>query len=154
MDRLGGTEAQPLASNHVMRAISVLGLGLGVDEVRRAMLKSVTIVCSSLLLLLAASVLLAQRVLNHLPCASRSFPGISDADPSIVHEVIARIPERLKVMRRANSLSVSLDLESFRDVRLLVGKEMVTGVECELRVYPKRRASESQRTGLASSSAP
>jgi hypothetical protein len=118
------------------------------------MRKGFTLVWCSLLLFLTASVIVGQTSPQRSSMGFPVIPRIVDVDPSVTHEVIARIPERLKVTRGANSLSVSLDLESLRDVKLLVGKKMVTGVECELRIYPERRASEPQRMGLSSSIAP
>lgn len=80
------------------------------------------------------------------------LPRIADADPSVVHEVDARIPTTLKVARTPDTLSIAFDLKSPQTVKLMVGKNMITGVETDLRVYPEGaiRPPRPQGMGLSS----
>jgi hypothetical protein len=63
------------------------------------------------------------------------LPRIADADPSILHAIVARVPTQLKVARTSGTLSILL--VSPRTVNLTVGQNMVTGFESDLQVYPE-----------------
>jgi hypothetical protein len=79
------------------------------------------------------------------------LPRIADADPSVVHAVEVKIPTSLKVMRTPDAISVALDFETSQTMTLMVGKNMVTGVQSELRVYPEgTRPARPYTVGLSS----
>jgi hypothetical protein len=72
---------------------------------------------------------------------SNQWPGpilspITNADPSIRHSISVRVPTRLKVGRTTDTLSVTIDTNSFEYTNLMVGTNMVTGVRSEWYVYP------------------
>jgi hypothetical protein len=72
------------------------------------------------------------------------LPRIADADPSVIHEVDARIPTALSVTRTPDQLSYQFDRASSQTVKIMVGKNMVTGVRAEFRVYPQGTAPPQQ----------
>jgi hypothetical protein len=80
------------------------------------------------------------------------LPRIADADPSVVHEVTTQIPTKLRVSRTSDTLSIAFDSNSSQAVKLMVGKNMITGVETALRVYPERTNRPSQSRGMGFSS--
>ena len=62
--------------------------------------------------------------------------SIAGADPSSRHPVLVSVPTRLKVTRTDNMLSVELDPTSLEPTNLIVGSNMVTGVQSEEYIYP------------------
>jgi hypothetical protein len=65
------------------------------------------------------------------------LPPIADANPSIRHSISVRVPTRLKVERTADTLSVTINTNSFESANLTVGTNMVTGVQSKIYVYPE-----------------
>ena len=64
------------------------------------------------------------------------YPPTPDADPSTRHEVEVSMPARLSVQRTSTRLSISYDLASEGNVKIMIGKKMSIGIRDELRVYP------------------
>jgi hypothetical protein len=56
----------------------------------------------------------------------RIIPPIADADPSVRHAVLMRVPTRMLVVRHRDSLAVSFP--TLETTNLMVGHKMVTGV--------------------------
>ncbi len=65
------------------------------------------------------------------------YAPIADANPSIRHTVQIPMPTRLSVQRSVNSLSVSFDPASLRNVKIAAGQKMSLGLRYALRVYAK-----------------
>jgi hypothetical protein len=65
------------------------------------------------------------------------LPPIADANPAVRHSIPIRVPTRLKIERTADTLSVEIDTNGFESTNLIVGANMVTGVESRLFVYPE-----------------
>jgi hypothetical protein len=64
-----------------------------------------------------------------------AYPPAPDADPNIRHSVELSVPVRLSVQRIPTSLSVAYELDSVRNVKITVGKNMIVGMKDEFRVY-------------------
>jgi hypothetical protein len=65
-----------------------------------------------------------------------SFPPLTNINPSVTHPVSVRVPTKLKIERTADMLSVTISTNGFESTNLMVGTNMVTGVESELYIYP------------------
>jgi len=65
------------------------------------------------------------------------IPPITNADPSIRCPVSVRVPTKLKIERTSDTLSETIDTNSFESTNLMVGTNMVTGVEGKIYVYPE-----------------
>ena len=74
-----------------------------------------------------------------------TLPPITNADPSIRHSVSVRVPTRLKIERTADTLSVTIDTNSFESINLTVGTNMETGVQSDWYVYPVGEARPAER---------
>lgn len=61
---------------------------------------------------------------------------LADADPTHCHLVSFQIPTQLKIVRTADTRSVSTDTDSLESTNLMVGTNMVTGAQSEFYVYP------------------
>jgi hypothetical protein len=62
------------------------------------------------------------------------LPAITNADPTIIHPISIRVPTKLKIERTADMLSVEIDTNSFESTNLMVGTNMIVGVESQLYV--------------------
>jgi hypothetical protein len=79
-------------------------------------------------------------------------PPITNADPSIRCPVSIRVPTELKIQRTSDTLSVTIDTNSFESTNLMVGTNMVTGVQSKIYVYPEGESRPaSGGSGLSSS---
>ena len=65
------------------------------------------------------------------------IPPITNANPSIRHPIFIRVPTKLKIETASDTLSETIDTNSFESTNLMVGTNMVTGVEGKIYVYPK-----------------
>lgn len=65
------------------------------------------------------------------------LPPITNANPLIRLPFIIHVPARLKIERTTDMLSVEIDRSSFEATNLMVGLNMVTGVESKFYVYPE-----------------
>jgi hypothetical protein len=81
--------------------------------------------------LLAVAVVLGAAIgVGHTPAIHAQLPPFpqysrtADADPSIRHEVVVPMPNRLSVERNSDRLSVGFDLASPRKVKITVGRKM------------------------------
>jgi hypothetical protein len=63
------------------------------------------------------------------------LPPITNANPSIRLPLLVHVPTRLKIERTNDTLSVTIDRSSVEATNLLVGSNMVTGVENIVYVY-------------------
>jgi hypothetical protein len=63
------------------------------------------------------------------------LPPITNANPSIRLPLLVHVPTRLKIERTNDTLSVTIDRSSVEATNLLVGSNMVTGVESKMYVY-------------------
>lgn len=94
-----------------------------------------------LVLLVPVSVILdgcakpAQRNVRPIRFEFPKRPPIHDADPSVRHEVVAKIPTRLEVRRGESTLSVRVDPNTLKDTIFMIGANMVTGYHSEMSVY-------------------
>ncbi|MDB6024403.1 MAG: hypothetical protein JWM68_626 [Verrucomicrobiales bacterium] len=76
-------------------------------------------------------------------------PPIATANPSIRLPLVVHVPAGLKIVRTAEMLSVEVDESSLTITNLMVGTNMVTGVQSELYVYPEdERRPATGRYGL------
>jgi hypothetical protein len=76
------------------------------------------------------------------------LPPIQNADPSIRRQTEFRLPTRLQVKRTDDQISVGVDPDSLKPVKLDVGANMVTGLKHELFVYRGNKLVLSGYTGL------
>jgi hypothetical protein len=78
------------------------------------------------------------------------LPPIAGADPSIRHPVSVHVPTKLQIERTADMLSVTIDTNGFESTNLMVGTNMVIGVQSESYIYPVRepRPAEWLNSGL------
>jgi hypothetical protein len=60
------------------------------------------------------------------------LPPIADADPSIRHPVTVSMPTKLKVVRDGDF--ITLTPTDFEDIKLTIGKNMVTGIAMTKRI--------------------
>ena len=65
------------------------------------------------------------------------LPPIRNADPSIRLPLLVHVPTRLKIERTTDMLSVEIDRTSLEATNLMVGTNMVTGVQSGLYVFPE-----------------
>jgi hypothetical protein len=65
------------------------------------------------------------------------IPPMTNANPSIRHPVSIRVPTKLKIERTPDTLSETIDTNSFESTNLMVGTNMMTGVESKIYVYPE-----------------
>jgi hypothetical protein len=65
------------------------------------------------------------------------LPPITNANPSIRYPISIRVPTKLKIERTSDMLSETIDTNSFESTNLMVGTNMVTGVESKIYVYPE-----------------
>jgi hypothetical protein len=79
--------------------------------------------------LLYACAALAESPRATPPIGFPVIPPIADADPTDRHPVSLRVPRKLQVERRGESLTVTI--ADFQTVKLTVGRNMVTGIQCE-----------------------
>jgi hypothetical protein len=63
------------------------------------------------------------------------IPAITNANPAIREKVQVKIPTRFKIERTADTLTITLDANSLETTNLMVGKNMVTGIETEFNIY-------------------
>ena len=75
------------------------------------------------------------------------IPPIVDVDPSVRHVVLALLPNRLILERSPEGLSVGIDQNSLDSYGLLVGSNMVTGVETAVFLYPVGEARPARCAG-------
>lgn len=64
------------------------------------------------------------------------LPPIANADPSSRSGILVKVPARLTLLRGADSLSITEDPASTRDIPVTVGAHMVIGYQYQLFVYP------------------
>ena len=76
---------------------------------------------------------------------------VADANPAIRQPILARVPARLKIARTEDTFSVTIDSDSFESTNLLVGTNMITGVQSELLVYPVGEPRPTNRDRMAES---
>jgi hypothetical protein len=81
-----------------------------------------------------------------------TFPPITNANPSITHQISVRVPTKLKIERTTDMLSVTIDANtnSFESTNLMVGTNMVTGVRTEDYVYPVGETRSAKYGGRGS----
>jgi hypothetical protein len=79
------------------------------------------------------------------------LPPVTNANPSIRCPIAIRVPTKLKIERTSDTLSETIDANSFESTNLMVGTNMVTGVESKIYVYPEGE-SRSANSGLGLSS--
>ena len=65
------------------------------------------------------------------------LPPITNANPAIHCTISIRVPTKLKIERMSDMLSETIDTNSFESTNLIVGTNMVTGVEGKIYVYPE-----------------
>lgn len=65
------------------------------------------------------------------------LPAIADANPSIRMPLLIHVPTQLEIERTTDMLSVKIDPGSLAATNLMVGTNMVTGVESRFYVYPE-----------------
>jgi hypothetical protein len=65
------------------------------------------------------------------------LPPITNANPSIRCPISIRVPTKLKIERTSDTLSETIDTNSFESTNLMVGTNMVTGVESKIYAYPE-----------------
>ena len=64
-------------------------------------------------------------------------PPITNANPSIRMPLLVHVPTKLKIERTDDMLSVKIDNQnSLEATNLMVGTNMVTGVQCHTYIYP------------------
>ena len=85
------------------------------------------------------------------------LPPIAEANPLIRQPLMVQVPTRLKIERTADMLSVTIETNGFESTNLMVGKNMVTGVESRCSIFSGPEASWvvavnplKQRLGLSS----
>ena len=61
------------------------------------------------------------------------IPAIADANPAERYPISVRVPSRLQVARSGDSLTVAV--ADFQTVKLTLGHNMVTGMQCEKRIH-------------------
>ena len=78
------------------------------------------------------------------------IPPITNANPSIRLPLLVHVPTKLKIERASDTLSVEIDKSSLEATNLMVGMNMVTGVESKLYIYPvgEPRPGEWLNSGL------
>jgi hypothetical protein len=64
-------------------------------------------------------------------------PPITNANPSIRVPLLVHVPTKLKIERTTDMLSVEIDHSSLEATNLMVGTNMVTGVQNESYVFPE-----------------
>jgi hypothetical protein len=64
------------------------------------------------------------------------LPPITNANPSIRVPLVIHVPTKLKIERASDTLSVEIDKSSLEATNLMVGTNMMTGVENKIYVYP------------------
>ena len=64
------------------------------------------------------------------------LPPITNANSSIRVPFVVHVPTKLKIERASDMLSVEIDKSSLEATNLMVGTNMVTGVENKVYVYP------------------
>jgi hypothetical protein len=64
------------------------------------------------------------------------LPPITNANPAIRLPLLVHVPTKLKIERASDTLSVEIDRSSLEATNLMVGTNMVTGVESKVYVYP------------------
>src|SRR5476649_2186615 len=91
-----------------------------------------------LALVLSGGLLCCRSGVQNLPKTNKIpdfpyFPPITNADPTILHQISVRVPTRLKVERTTDTLSVTIDADtnSFESTNLMIGTNMVVGVRTE-----------------------
>jgi hypothetical protein len=65
------------------------------------------------------------------------LPPITNSNPSIRCPISVHVPTKLKIERTSDTLSETIDTNSFESTNLMVGTNMVTGVEGKIYVYPE-----------------
>jgi len=65
------------------------------------------------------------------------LPPITNANPSIRVPLLIHVPTKLKVKRVSDTLSVEIDKSSLEASNLMVGTNMVTGVQSKEYVFPE-----------------
>jgi hypothetical protein len=75
------------------------------------------------------------------------LPPITNANPAIRRPVSICFPTRLKIERTSDTLSEMIDTNSLQSTNIMVGTNMITGVESKIYIYPEgesRPANGSQ----------
>ncbi|HLZ16440.1 MAG TPA: hypothetical protein VKQ08_05345 [Cyclobacteriaceae bacterium] len=67
--------------------------------------------------------------------SSPMLSSITNADFSVTHQISVSVPTKLKVERTAEMLSVTIDTNGFESTNLMIGTNVVTGVQGWLFVY-------------------
>jgi hypothetical protein len=83
-----------------------------------------------------------------------SYPPTPDADPSIRHDVVVAVPDRLSVERTPDRISVRFDSASPESVKITLGDRMTMGVKWELRVWGEGDARPAEPNGGVSMASP
>jgi HEAT repeat protein len=65
------------------------------------------------------------------------LPPITNANPSIRLPLLLHVPTKLKIERTTDMLSVEIDHSSLEATNLMVGTNMMTGVQSESYVFPE-----------------
>jgi hypothetical protein len=77
------------------------------------------------------------------------LPPITNANFSITHQISVRVPTKLKIERTVDMLSVTIDTNGFEFTNLMVGTNVVTGVQENLFIYPVDEPRPTNWTGGA-----
>jgi hypothetical protein len=77
-----------------------------------------------------------------------TFSPITNADPTILHQISIRVPTKLKIERTTDTLSVAIDKNSFESTNLMVGTNMVTGFRAECYVFPIGESRPTNRSRM------
>jgi hypothetical protein len=64
------------------------------------------------------------------------LPPITNANPANRLPLLVHVPTKLKIERASDTLSVEIDKNSLEATNLMVGTNIVTGVESKVYVYP------------------
>ena len=64
------------------------------------------------------------------------LPPITNANPAIRLPLLVHVPTKLKIERASDTLSMEIDKSSLEATNLMVGTNLVTGVESKVYVYP------------------
>jgi len=72
---------------------------------------------------------------------------IPNANPSLRRPLLVHVPTKVKIERTADMLSIGIDNKSSLDAtKLMVGTNMMTGVQSEVYVYPLGEARPAPRS--------
>jgi hypothetical protein len=65
------------------------------------------------------------------------LPPLTNINPFVTHPVQVQLPTGLKIERTADTLSIAISTNGLESTNLMVGSNMVTGVEDKIYVYPE-----------------